>query len=249
MTPLLLIGVAAGTAAATYFFDPDQGRRRRARLRDKATSVQTEVGRVVRDGRRDLANRTSSLAGRTRSMFGRSDPSNRVLAERVRAKMGRYVAHPGAVEVSATRGCVILTGSILSHEHHDFIAGIADVPGVQDIYDRLTVFERAEGISELQGGKRRRSERTALQGDWSPSTRLIAGAAGTVLTTNLLRGSLRGWLYAAVGAALLVRAATNKPLSVATPAESGGASASDEGSTGTAVHASTDATAAQHERV
>lgn len=137
----------------------------------------------------------------------RSDPKDRALAQRVRAEMRRYVLHPGAIEVSATRGCVVLTGSVLAHEHNELVEAIAGVPGVQDIYDRLDVFERAEGISKTREG------RGGLARDgWSPAARIAAGAAGTVLAANVLRGSVKGLIYAAAGAALLVRAATNKPL-------------------------------------
>jgi hypothetical protein len=212
MPPLLFIGAALG-CAAMYLFDPQEGKRRRARIADKRIRAQNRVLRVVDKGKRDLTNRVGSVAGRARSLLAGATPDDRVLAERVRAKMGRYVGHPGAIDVSATRGCVVITGSILAHEHHDLINAVAEVPGVQDIYDRLNVFERAEGISELQGGRRRRGERfELLQDNWSPAARLAVGAAGTVLTANVLRGGLRGWLYAAAGAALLVRAATNKPL-------------------------------------
>lgn len=211
MPPLLLVGAALG-CAAMYLFDPEQGKRRRARIADKSAHVRTRVLHVVDQGKRDLANRAGSVAGRARSLLFRRGPNNRVLAERVRAKMGRYVAHPGAIDVSATRGCVVLTGSILGHEHNELINAIAEVPGVEDIYDRLNIFERANGISELQGGRPRRGERLELPENWSPAARLAAGAAGTVLTANVLRGGLRGWIYAAAGAALLVRAATNKPL-------------------------------------
>ena len=211
MPPLLLIGAALG-GAAMYFFDPEKGRQRRARIADKRTHVQAQVRDVVFKGRRDLANRAISISGRARSLFGGNEPSNRVLAERVRAKMGRYVAHPGAIDVSATRGCVVLTGSILAHEHQDLIDAIGDVPGVQDIYDRLSVYERAEGISELQGGQTRRGRKALFQDNWSPAARLVTGAAGTLLSVNLLRGGVRGWLYGAAGAVLLFRAMTNQPL-------------------------------------
>ncbi|HEX2830815.1 MAG TPA: BON domain-containing protein [Burkholderiales bacterium] len=212
MGPLLLIGAALG-GAAMYLFDPQQGRRRRARIMDKGVRAQTRTLHLVDKGKRDLANRAGSIGGRARSLFHRREPGDRVVAERVRARMGRYVAHPGAIEVSATRGCVVLTGSVLAHEHNELIAAIAEVPGVQDIYDRLNVFERAERISQLQGGRRRRGQRMELlQDNWGPAARVAAGAAGTVLAANVLRGGVKGWLYAAVGAALLVRAATNKPL-------------------------------------
>jgi hypothetical protein len=239
-----------------YVFDPEQGRRRRARISDKRTHVQTRVRNVVDKGKRDLANRAGSLAGRARSVFTRSNATDRVLAERVRAKMGRYVAHPGAIEVSATRGCVVLTGSILAHEHHELVDAVADVPGVQDIYDRLTVFERADGISELQGGLPRRGERPELlQENWSPATRLVAGAAGSVLALNLLRGGLRGLIYGTAGALLLTRAAANKPLKEVRVAEllhrkaKSRDTGADGATSGEAVNPSSAATAAQHERV
>jgi hypothetical protein len=246
MPPLLLIGAALG-GAAMYFFDPEHGRRRRALVADTRTRVQTRVRHVIDSGKRDLSNRAGSVAQRARSVFTRSNAPDRVLAERVRAKMGRYVAHPGSIEVSATRGCVVLTGAILAHEHHDFIDAVADVRGVQDIYDRLTVFERADGISELQGGLPRTGERfELLQENWSPAARLIAGAAGGLQTLNLLRGGLRGLLYGAAGALLLTRAAANKPLKQVRVTELLHRSAQSKDA---AVHGSTAATTAQHERV
>ena len=205
MPPLLLVGAALG-CAAMYLLDPEQGKRRRDRIARQGTRVQKRAVEVLDKGR-DLKNRARYVAARARSVFSPRDPGDRVLTERVRAKMGRHVAHPGAIEVSATRGCVVLTGSILPHEHHDFISAVADIPGVEDIYDRLSVFERAEGLSELQS--ERRGDRHP---NWSPAARLAVGAAGTLLATKVVRGGLSGWLYTAVGAALLLRAATNKPI-------------------------------------
>jgi osmotically-inducible protein OsmY len=76
----------------------------------------------------------------------RRSAEDRDIARRVRTKLARYVAHPSAVDVSVIRGCVVLAGTVAAHEHHDFIDAIADEPGVNDLYDRLKVFERAEGV-------------------------------------------------------------------------------------------------------
>src|SRR5689334_24888999 len=209
----LMIGAAFG-GAAMYLFDPEQGRRRRARLRDQAAKAQSDVRDLVDSGTRDLSNRATAITGRMRSkLFRKAAANDRVLAERVRSKMGRYVAHPSAVEVEARDGTVTLSGYVLAHEHSDFVYAVGDVPGVKSVVDRLSVFERAEGISEPQGGGQRRGQRMELmQDNWAPGPRLIAGAAGATLVLLALRGGLRGWLYAGAGALLLARTAVNKPL-------------------------------------
>jgi uncharacterized membrane protein len=211
MNPLL-IGAAVGSAAM-YLLDPEHGRRRRALLRDQAVRAQSDVRDVLDAGKRDLSNRATALSGRVRSLFRRRKATDDVLAQRVRSKMGRYVAHPGAVEVTAAGGQVELSGSILSHEHSDLIDAISQVEGVTDVIDRLSVYETAEGISELQGGRPRRGERAGiLRDDWAPATRVAAGAAGTTLALLALRGGFRGLLYGTAGALLLLRSSTNKPL-------------------------------------
>ena len=211
MAPLLLLGAAVG-GAAMYFLDPDQGRRRRALVRDRAVSTTTHAKHFVEEGARDLKNRGSALTGRARSLLGRKDATDPVLVERVRSRMGRYTAHPGAIEVAANQGQVTLTGSILAHEHRDLVDGISEVPGVTDILDQFTVYETAQGISELQGSPRAR--RGEVRGDWAPGTRLVSGAAGTTLTLYALSRSnrLAGFVALATGVALLARAVTNKPL-------------------------------------
>lgn len=206
----LLISAAVG-GAAMYLLDPEHGRRRRALLRDQAVKAQSNVRDTLDAGKRDLSNRATALTGRARSLFRRRKPTDHVLAERVRSKMGRYVLHPGALEVTAADGQVALSGSILSHEHSDLIDAISLVEGVTDVIDRLTVYETAEGISELQGGRPRRGDRV-LQDNWTPAARVAAGAAGTTLALFALRGGFRGLLYGTAGALLLLRSATNKPL-------------------------------------
>lgn len=215
MAPLLLFGAAVG-GVAMYFFDPDKGRRRRALVRDRAVKVSTDARHFVEQGTRDLKNRGSAATGRVRSILKRHDASDQVLAERVRSKMGRYVGHPGAVEVSASGGRVTLSGSVLAHEHRELIEAVSQVPGVSDIYDQLSIFESAQGISELQGSPRaRRGERAeVMQENWAPGTRLATGAAGATLTLYGLARShgFTGFAALVAGSAILMRAATNKPL-------------------------------------
>jgi uncharacterized membrane protein len=220
MAPLILIGAAVGTAAM-YLYDPDLGRRRRALLRDKALSARAETREIVDAGMRDLKNRATAVGSRATSRFKRRKTTDEILVERVRSKMGRYVAHPGAIEVTASGGEVTLTGSILSHEKNDVIDAVQAVHGVRNVMDRLTVYETAEGISELQGGRELPGERAELmQENWSPGVRLLAGAAGCTLALYALtRGSFGRLLFGAAAAVLLARTATNRPLAAIAGAE------------------------------
>ena len=210
MAPLLLIGAAIG-GAAMYFLDPEQGRRRRARVRDQAVKATGEVRQFVDNGKRDLAHRGTVVAGRLRSRFKRSDASDPVLVERIRSRMGRHVAHPGAIDVLATDGHVTLSGTIFAHEREGLIEALGSVPGVSDIFDELTVYETAEGIAELHDP---RDQPEGIQESWAPGTRLVTSAAGTTLTMYALvrRSRFAGFVALATGVALLARSATNKPL-------------------------------------
>lgn len=212
MLPLTLVAAAAG-GAAMYLFDPDRGARRRALLRDQVVHT-LRISRDAMDaGARDIANRSTGAVGRARSLLTRRHASDDVLVERVRAKMGRYVSHPGAIEVDASGGTMRLSGSILRDEHDGLLAAVRGVAGVKDIVDSLTVYETAEGISELQGGIPRRGEEFELmQDNWAPAARILIGAAGTALVLHGLRGGLPGILLAAAGAIILLRTTTNKPL-------------------------------------
>jgi len=137
-----------------------------------------------------------------------------VLVERVRAKIGRYVEHPGAIEVSANAGTVVLTGPVLRHEHKRLLAAVHGVRGVGDIIDQMVVYKTPEGVSALQGGRPRRGERIEVfQDNWAPGTRIAGTAAGGALALIALRsGGAPGLLLGAAAALLLARSTSNKPL-------------------------------------
>jgi BON domain len=207
------LGSALFGAAAMYLFDPDRGKRRRALVRDQFVKAVCNVRDVFDAASRDFVNRGAGLVGETRSLLNRDAPIDDVLVERVRAKIGRYTQHPGAIEVGATAGEVTLTGSILEEEHQRVLDAVRSVRGVRTIVDRLTVYQTAEGVSELQGGKPRPGELPELlQDNWSPSTRIVAGATGAMLALYSLRGGLPGLVLGAAGALILLRSTANRPL-------------------------------------
>jgi hypothetical protein len=215
MSPTLL-GMALGAASA-FLLDPQQGRRRRALLRDKWVRSSREAREFGDAAARDLRGRVQGLSTQVKAHVGslrRGPVTDDVLVARVRAKLGRYVSHPHAIRVMAQNGFVTLSGDVLAGEHGALLGALRSVPGVRDCADRLDIHPTAEGISALQGGVPPAGQRWELfQSSWSPGTRALVGGAGGLLALYaLVRGGALGVAALAGGAALVARAKANKPL-------------------------------------
>jgi hypothetical protein len=66
---LTIFGGIAAAAGVAYFLDSTRGRRRRALARDKAFSVSSRFGDMLRKGGRDLGNRAAGTLASTRSLM------------------------------------------------------------------------------------------------------------------------------------------------------------------------------------
>jgi hypothetical protein len=177
-----LTGAGAG-AALMYMADPHEGARRRARLRDAAAHA-NRVAKAVGDmTSRDVHHRVSGVAAYLLAHFvERSAPIDEVLVERVRARLGWLVSHPGAIHVAATHGTVTLSGPIFEAELEQVLEGVAAVPGVIAVKNRLEAYAEAGHVRALQGpGPRRLPSVAATWLRGTPTTRLIATAAGVTL--------------------------------------------------------------------
>jgi uncharacterized membrane protein len=205
------LGLGAGL---TYFLDPQQGRRRRALLRDQFVKLASHADDVVGVVGRDLGHQCQGLLAEGWSLLARWTPTDRQLAERVRSKMGRFVSHPSAIEVTARDGHVTLSGHILAHEVDDLLACVVRVHGVHGVENRLEAHSQPGTVSDLQGGRRRPGDLPdVLQENWSPATRALVGAAGaTLVTAGLGQRFPVACVLGTAGLALLARSATNKKL-------------------------------------
>jgi hypothetical protein len=227
------IGAAAG-AALMALLDPISGGRRRAILRDKAARSGREISEGAGVVRRDLRNRARGLAAEAVSLTRGEPIPDSVLVERVRAKLGRLVSNPSAIEVEARGGRVTMFGPVFTEEADELLGGVGRVRGVDSVEDRLERHEEAGQIPGLQGGRRARGERfELLQANWSPTARLLAGTAGAGLTTwGVRRRGPLGWIAAVLGVGLAARSVTNRGLerlAQSEPNRSGGrATASQE---------------------
>jgi uncharacterized membrane protein len=214
MNPIFLGGAVVGVALM-YFLDPNSGRRRRARTRDKVV----HAARLVNDGAkvtaRDTVHRAQGAWAEARRLF---DPEEEVgdeaLAGRVCAALGRMVSHPHAIEVAAGGGHVTLMGPILSHEVRPLLKAVRRVAGVRAVSDQLTVYNEPGDVPALQGGEPRTGERfELLQENWSPTARVAVGGVGAalMLAATRARGALSA-LLGVSGGALVARAATNRDM-------------------------------------
>lgn len=207
---LFSTGLGLGTAAM-FLLDPDRGRRRRALVRDKFALATRKTGECMEVTARDLRNRTRGTIAAIQSRLSSDQPDDSVLVDRVRSKIGRSVSHPSAIQVTAENGNVTLSGPVLADEVPHLLTCVKWTNGVQDVTNNLEVHAEAGNHPALQGGRERQGSRSEfLQENWSPTARLLAGAAGASLA--VYGGARRGPLGAGLGAAgllLTTRAITN----------------------------------------
>lgn len=213
---LTLIAAAGVGATAMYVLDPARGRRRRHLLGDKLVHATRVAGDVIQTTRRDVANHARGVGALARRRLASDEGDDVVLTERVRAKLGRAVSHPSAIEVTVEQGRVTLRGPVLAHEADQLIAQVTGVRGVDEVEDRLERHEGPGHIAGLQGGAESPASRfELLQENWTPTARLLTTVIGASLAGIALRDSERRNPLAAVvelaGFALFVRGATNMP--------------------------------------
>lgn len=210
----LLAAVGIG-ATAMYFWDPARGKRRRHLAADRIV----HAGRVATDAagttKRDLANRVEGAAALARRPFTDDAADDLVIAERVRAELGRAVSHPGAIDVNVSGSRVTLSGPVLRDEAERLLSAVRHVRGVEEVDDRLERHDEPGTHPALQGSPQRPARTFEfLQENWSPAARLLATAGGAALVAASVRGERRSPVSALLGiagAALALRGAANMP--------------------------------------
>jgi len=148
----LLLG-ALGGAGLMYFLDPRTGKRRRALLRDQAVKLKHTTEDELDDLSHYGVDKARGAVHETARRLRTEDVSDDTLVARVRSAMGRYTSHPGAIEISATNGCITLRGNILANEVRPMVSAVKTVSGVKHVDNQLQVHEQAANVPDLQGGK------------------------------------------------------------------------------------------------
>lgn len=145
-----LVGVGVG-AALMYFFDPDRGEHRRTLVRDKVEAAGNKASDYAEKMGRDLRNRAYGMVEETKALFRHEEVTDEVLVERVRAKLGRYSVHLGAIGVEANSGTVTLSGLVLAKELPTVIRATRFVRGVKAVNNQLSLRTESDNEPSLQG--------------------------------------------------------------------------------------------------
>ena len=134
---LLAIGALGAGAAAMYVLDPSKGRGRRARLKDKIAHICREAVEKTESARNEVVNRALGMVAEARARVQSRPVEDVVLAERVRARLGRFASHPHEVAVAAEDGVVTLTGHIPRVEIRSVLHATQQIPGVEAVVNHL----------------------------------------------------------------------------------------------------------------
>ena len=136
-----LIGAMGIGAALMYFLDPENGRRRRALVRDQVAHGKVALQDATQAAVRNASNRTRGAIARVQgSITSRDEPvDDVVLSERVRAAMGHVISDPHAIDIRVHDGCVTLKGPALPHQIAEMVACAERVRGVREVENHLSV--------------------------------------------------------------------------------------------------------------
>ncbi len=151
----LLAGMGLG-AGLMYVFDPEKGSRRRALARDKAVRFGKEIAWHADKQARNAVNHIKgSIAEYQATVRDRMrDIDDDQLVRRVAAQAGHVVSHPGALQITAEDGCVLVRGPILRAEFDRLKHRLDQTRGIRDYDLQVEVHDTAENVPELQGESR-----------------------------------------------------------------------------------------------
>jgi osmotically-inducible protein OsmY len=153
---LTVAGVCAGVVTE-YLLDPERGRTRRSRLRDKSMHAAHEVTDGLGGMSRNMSHRGRGMAMAARYRITGRFTDDAVLHDRVRAELGRCVSHPHAVQVRVEGRTVTLIGDVLADEEKAARHAINRIPGVKHVDALWTVHEEEGDVPTLQGKRRSRA--------------------------------------------------------------------------------------------
>ena len=129
---------AAIGAALAYFFDPDNGRRRRKESIKRLAALSRRHGSSLADGAVSQARAVQAKAKHRREE-PKPQPDDVTLANKVESEIFRHIEVPkGDVNVNAENGKIVLRGEVGSPELIDeLVARARDVQGVEDVESLL----------------------------------------------------------------------------------------------------------------
>jgi uncharacterized membrane protein len=209
-TLLVTVGLGAGLM---YFFDPQQGNRRRALVQDRINRWISDLDYSIDKGRQDLRNRTRGVLSEMTARLSSQGAPDWILEERVRSNLGRIPSNTRAIDVRADGGYIHLSGPAMREDRDFILKAAARTRGVHGVEDELQLFDNPQDIPSLQAGGTTTGSQTGSQTqqqNWSPATRLLSGVGGSLLTLyGLRRSGISKPLLSTAGLIITARSVTN----------------------------------------
>jgi osmotically-inducible protein OsmY len=136
-----VIRFAALGAALMYFFDPQQGRRRRAMVRDRVVAFFRKRGREAAQAGRAVSAEAYGLKQKATHLQEEPKPDldDATLAAKVQTEIFRDADAPkGSVDVNVENGVVYLRGEVQQPELiDDLVSRARQVQGVREVESLL----------------------------------------------------------------------------------------------------------------
>lgn len=208
----MLQGIALG-AALMYICDPNQGKRRRARIRDKATGLGRDLVDGIASSGRDLRHRADNAIGRVRGLAA-EQASDSLVEERLRGRLGHFVRNSGLLDVKVQDGAVTLRGKIVATDIDQLLRRLKHVRGVRRLDHKLEVLPDVGGAEPAVRVARVDPVPFAREVHWTPATRLVLGGCGGLMVLQgLRRHGVARWALGTLGMMTLSRAIAGAPAS------------------------------------
>jgi osmotically-inducible protein OsmY len=135
-----LISLAALAAAATYFFDPQNGKRRRNMARDRTAALFRRLGRRGERAGRAVAAEATGLAAKAQHLQEeeKPQPDDVTLARKVESELFRDEDVPkGRINVNAENGKIVIRGEVdrpeMISELEERVRKVQGVQGVENL--------------------------------------------------------------------------------------------------------------------
>ena len=212
-TLLMTVGIGAGLM---YFYDPQQGNRRRAQVQNQINRWINDLDYSINTGKRDLRNRTRGVLSEMTARLSEQGAPDWILEERVRSSLGRIPSNTRGLDVRADGGYIYLSGPALRHERDAILKAASRTRGVHGVEDELQLVDNPQDIPSLQAGMtsmagQQTGTGTGMQQtNWSPATRLLSGVGGSLLTLyGMRRSGISKPLLSTAGLIITARSVTN----------------------------------------
>jgi osmotically-inducible protein OsmY len=146
------VAAFAAGALAMFCLETLVLHRRRTRVTDKIGNTSRKALRAGGQAARHFADQVKGVAatGNFDRVSSRKPANDAQLRERVMARLGHLVSHPGAIDVSVNEGIVRVSGQVLAQELDGLLTQLTRLPGVHKVHNALGVLQDPSGFGEAQ---------------------------------------------------------------------------------------------------